>query len=376
MSLLTATPAGGLAAASSDLRGLIPEGLRIDVWAGLELWQLVGALVAGVLLWALAKLLVALLTFVVRVLTRRTSSTLDDELATRLIGPARLLVIALLARPAVGVFSVPVSAAATLAVAARAVIVLALFWALWRATTIAAARIGASEWAQGRPGAKSLVMLGGSITRVIVFAVGVITVLSELDYPVASILAGLGLGGLALALAAQKTVEHLFGAFSLAVDQPFRVGDFVKVEDFVGTVESIGLRSTRFRTLDRTLITIPNGKLADARLETFAARDRIRLACTLGLVYQTTAVEMRKVLEGVEARLRAHPKIWPDAVVVRFKELGSSSLDIEVMAWFQTSDWGEEAPPPRRRGSRRGLRRRQTALRSAARARRARRIAR
>jgi MscS family membrane protein len=125
------------------------------------------------------------------------------------------------------------------------------------------------------------------------------------------------------------------------VDAPFRVGEFVKVEDFVGTVEAIGLRSTRIRTLDRTVVAIPNGRLAEMRLESFSARDRMRLACTLGLVYQTTAAQMRRVLEGLEDVLRSHPLIWPKAVVVRFKEFGPSSLDIEVMAWFQTADWPE-----------------------------------
>jgi MscS family membrane protein len=136
-------------------------------------------------------------------------------------------------------------------------------------------------------------------------------------------------------------MENLFGAFSIGADQPFREGDFVRIEDFVGTVEHIGLRSTKVRTLDRTLITVPNGRLAEMRLESFSARDRIRLACTIGLVYETSAGQMREVLAGLERVLREHPKIWPDAVVVRFMAFGASSLDIEVMAWFQTSDWGE-----------------------------------
>jgi len=153
------------------------------------------------------------------------------------------------------------------------------------------------------------------MSKVAVLILAVIALLSAWGYSVASLLAGLGIGGLAVALAAQKTVENLFGAFSIGVDQPFREGDFVKVEDFVGTVEVIGLRSTKIRTLDRTLITLPNGKLSDMRLESFAARDRIRLACSLGLVYETTTAQMRQVLAELEKRLRAHPKIWPDAVV-------------------------------------------------------------
>lgn len=172
-------------------------------------------------------------------------------------------------------------------------------------------------------------------------ALALVAVLSELGYPVAGLLAGLGIGGIAVALAAQKTVENLFGSLAMAADPPFGLGDFVRIEDFVGTVEAIGLRSTKIRTLDRTLVSLPNGRLADMRLESLAARDRMRLACTVGLVYGTSAEQMRSVLQGLEEVLRAHPRIWPDAVVVRFKELGPFSLDIEVMAWFQTSEWAE-----------------------------------
>jgi MscS family membrane protein len=156
---------------------------------------------------------------------------------------------------------------------------------------------------------------------------------------VTSLLAGLGLGGLAVALAAQKTVENLIGAISIGADQPFMEGDFVKIEDFVATVERVGLRSTRFRTLDRTLITIPNGKLAEMRIESYTARDRFRLATTLQVVYETTPEQLRAVLENIEKLLREHTKIWPDSITVKLVKLGSSSLDIEVMAWFAVPDF-------------------------------------
>ncbi|MBC7978269.1 MAG: mechanosensitive ion channel family protein, partial [Myxococcales bacterium] len=168
-----------------------------------------------------------------------------------------------------------------------------------------------------------------------------VVALAQLGVSVASLVAGLGIGGLAVALAAQNTLENLFGTLAIGVDQPMREGDFVKVYDFVGTVEQIGLRSTRVRTLDRTVVTIPNGELSNQRIESYTVRDRLRLATTIGLVRETTALQLRSVLAALEAILRRHAKIWPDSVVVRFKELASSSLDIEIMAWFQTSDWAE-----------------------------------
>jgi MscS family membrane protein len=225
--------------------------------------------------------------------------------------------------------------------ALRAAFLLVFFWAVWRAVDVVSDVALRSHWAHGSAASRSLIPLAERIAKVVILAMAAVASLSLLGYPVASLIAGLGLGGLALALAAQKTVENLFGAFSLGVDQPFRVGDFVKIEDFVGTVEVIGLRSTRFRTLDRTLITIPNGRLAEMRIESFAVRDRLRLAMALGLVYDTTAAQMREVLTGFERVLRAHPKIWPESLTVRFSAFSSSSLDIEIMAWFETPDWNE-----------------------------------
>jgi MscS family membrane protein len=137
-------------------------------------------------------------------------------------------------------------------------------------------------------------------------------------------------------------VSDLFGAFALGIDQPLREGDFVKIDaDVLGTVESVGLRSTRVRTLDRTIVSLPNGKVADMRIETFAVRDRCRFATTIGLVYSTTAAQMREVLAGFERVLREHPHIWPDTVQIRFADFSESSLDISVMCWFQTGDWGQ-----------------------------------
>jgi MscS family membrane protein len=223
----------------------------------------------------------------------------------------------------------------------RAGFLLVLFWGLARAIDVARHIIAVSPWGREHASSRSLLPLLARIAKVALFAVAGVTLLSELGFPVTSLIAGLGIGGLVLALAAQKTVENLFGAISIGADQPFREGDFVRVEDFVGTVEKIGLRSTRIRTLDRTVISIPNGKLADMRLESLAVRDRMRLACTIGLVYGTTESQMREVLEGFERILRSHPHIWPDSIVVRFKEFGDSSLNIEVMAWFQTPVWSE-----------------------------------
>jgi MscS family membrane protein len=178
----------------------------------------------------------------------------------------------------------------------------------------------------------------------VLVVIAVIGFLGSLGLPVGSLLAGLGIGGIAIAFGAQKTVSDLFGAFALGIDQPLREGDYVKIDsDVVGTVESVGLRSTRVRTADRTIVSLPNGKVADMRIETFAVRDRCRLSTTIGLVYSTTAAQMREVLAGFERVLRAHMKIWPASVQVRFTQFSESSLDILINCWFMTSDGDEFA---------------------------------
>ena len=167
----------------------------------------------------------------------------------------------------------------------RAATYLVVFWAGFRSLDVAFDAAAAAPWTKVNASLAGLLPLGRKIAKVVLLALGLVSVLNELGFQVASLLAGLGIGGIALALAAQKTVENLFGSVAIGVDQPFRVGDFVKVEDVLGTVEAIGMRSTRVRTLDRTLVTFPNGKLADMKAETFAARDRFRLLVNLGLSY-------------------------------------------------------------------------------------------
>lgn len=305
-------------------------------------WQWLALPVVIVLAWVLGSLLSRITRAVLGRAAQRTTTAYDDAILARIDRPLAVgwaiactygLLVPLELNPrAEDMFQRWL----------KALGLVVFFWALARAVDVAQQQVSGSAWIRERPGTRSLVTLGSKFGQVFLLAVGVVALLSELGYPVASLLAGLGIGGLAVALAAQKTLENLFGALALGADQPLREGDFVSAEGLlVGTVESIGLRSTRIRTLDRTLISIPNGKLAELRLETFAVRDRLRLACTLGLVLETTEQQMRTVLAGLERVLRAHPKLWPEGVTVRFKEIGAFSLNLEINAWFDTTNWDE-----------------------------------
>jgi MscS family membrane protein len=302
-------------------------------WIALPMLLVVAALL-GALIARFAN------AIIVRVVSR-TATHWDDAIVDRLHAPfaaAMTIAIAWALLPLLDLYAPAYAGAQRVG---RVALFVVFFWSLWRLVDVMREVLATTRWGLASPSSRALLPLAARSTKVVVIAVAAVSVLSVLGYPVGSLLAGLGIGGLAVALAAQKTVENLFGAFSIGVDQPFREGDFVKVDDFVGTVERIGLRSTRFRTLDRTLVTLPNGKLADMRLESFAVRDRLRFAAVIGLVYETTPAQMREVLAGFERVLREEPKLWPDALTVRFSEFAASSLDVSVMAWFQTSDWSE-----------------------------------
>jgi MscS family membrane protein len=153
--------------------------------------------------------------------------------------------------------------------------------------------------------------------------------------------AGLGVGGIAVALAAQKTLENLFGGITLFADRPVKVGDFCSYDGQVGTVEEIGLRSTRIRTLDRTVVSVPNADFSNLRLENFARRDRMRLRTVIGVRYETTPEQLRYVLARLREILLAHPRVTDDPARARFVGFGAYSLDIEVLAYVDTPDWNE-----------------------------------
>jgi MscS family membrane protein len=323
------------------LESHLPEILRGHGPAGLLWWQWLALPVTLAACLGLGSLLGWITRCAFGRLAARTATTWGHELLTELAGPITgmwAVATALVVEPWLD-FGRGVDARAEHLLHAAGWFV--LFWGLARAVGVGLQTARNAAWAGQNAGLAGLLPLVGKMARLVLLGLGFVAVLGELGFQMASLLAGLGIGGLAFALAAQKTVEHLFGSIAIGVDQPFRVGDLVNIDGVTGTVESIGMRSTRVRTLDRTIVTFPNGKLAETRTESITARDRIRLSARLGLTYSTTAPQLRRVLAGAEAALRAHPRIWPESVLVRFTDFGDSALQVEVMAWFLTTDWDE-----------------------------------
>jgi MscS family membrane protein len=277
-------------------------------------------------------------TRVSRVAIRRVMAEHSVETARKLRGPATLawmIATCYALLPWLGLYE---PADAYVRRWFSAALLVAFFWALWKAVELSQHTWSTAHWARNSLTAASLLNLGARMGKFVVAAFAFVAVLAELGYPVTSIITGLGIGGVALALAAQKTVENLFGAFSLAIDQPFREGDVIQVDNVSGTVESIGLRSTRIRTPDQTVISIPNGKLAEMRVETISARRQIRFYCLLGLAYSASQ-QMTQMLSSIERVLRAAPETVKDGLSVRFVGLTDSAMSVEIAVMIATSDY-------------------------------------
>jgi MscS family membrane protein len=178
--------------------------------------------------------------------------------------------------------------------------------------------------------------------RIFVVIIGGLTVLSSLDVDIKALLGGLGIGGVAIALAAQDTVGNFIGTLSIFTDRPFKVGDWIIVGDKVdGNVEQIGFRSTKVRTWPKTLMSIPNRILAAEIIDNWSRMPKRRVKMTVGVTYSTTAEQMEELLSRIRQMLRAEEGVDQDFFLVRFTEFGASSLDIFLYYFTRSIQWDE-----------------------------------
>ena len=194
---------------------------------------------------------------------------------------------------------------------------------------------------QQRRQAVSVVLLLRRAAKILLAVIAMVAILDTLGFDVTTGLAALGIGGIALALGAQKAVENFIGSLNVVADRPAQVGDFCRAGDIVGTVEDIGMRSTRIRTPERTLVTIPNGDFSSREIENFAKRDRYLFSPTIGVEYGISAAELRRAVEIIEQILRDHEAVDNDGLRARFSHFGESSLDIEIWCYIMVADYAE-----------------------------------
>jgi MscS family membrane protein len=193
----------------------------------------------------------------------------------------------------------------------------------------------------GRPGAAKLMQPMTLLVKLLILLFGVLLWLANIGVNISTVLAGLGVGGLALALALQKPIEDMMGALTLFTQAPIRVGDLCRYGTIVGVIEEIGLRSTRIRTLTNTLVHVPNARIAHIEIENMSARTKIRYWPTLRLRYDATPQQLRTVMANIHAMLEESERVYDDPVRVRFTDFDDDAILIKVHAFLKTTDFAE-----------------------------------
>ena len=314
----------------------VPEPLRTTRWLSVPLYQWIALLLLIPLIFGVGALFTRALTVLLHLVFRRVGRGPEDSKVAS-VGPLRLLALALFFH---GASSVAVSLAGRIFWnrVAQTLTVMALCWLSWRLLDVAAALIIKRLQRINRSANTALVLLIDRLSKVAAVIVAGLVLLYLADFDLTAALTGLSVGGLAIGFGAQKTIENLFGGIMMISDKPVNVGQVCRAGEFFGTVEDIGLRSTRIRTLDRTVVSIPNGQLASMSLENFTVRDRIWLHHKVGLRCQTTADQLREVLAGIRRLLEAHPKVDSTSARIRFIGVSGLSLDLEIFAYVLVSD--------------------------------------
>jgi len=221
------------------------------------------------------------------------------------------------------------------------VLIVGLNWLLWRILQQLSRRVRERAIYAGRTGTGSVMLLGERILKALILILAIFLILSTLGFNMTTALAGLGIGGIAIAFAAQKTLENLFGGISLLGDEVIHVGDECRFGDRIGTVEDISLRSTRIRTPQRTQLSIPNGSLATMNVENLSRRDKILFNTKLGLRYETSPDQLRYVLAQIRRLFYEHPKVETDGARIRFIGYENSLLTLEVFCYILTRNGAE-----------------------------------
>lgn len=280
---------------------------------------------------------------------RYISRDKDDELAEatdetirRSIKPFGLLIAGVAVYFLIRVLSLPPDPEAVLLVAARAFALIAGVWASYRLVDLASEYLTQRAAKTDTQFDDLLVPLARRAAKIFVVAFGLVFLAESFHLPITSLVAGLGIGGLAFAFAAKDTIENLFGSVAVILDHPFSVGDWIVVDDVEGVVEDLGFRSTRIRTFYNSLVTVPNAILVRAKVDNYGRRKYRRFKAYINVTYDTPPEKLEAFCEGIRELIRKHPETRKDFFEVQVNGLGAHSIDILLYVFFATGDWSVE----------------------------------
>lgn len=320
---------------------ILPESLKNNLWGGVAIGHWLVMVVLFVVSYLISWMVIWLISFLLRLSWKRAKTEEGLRVIHAFALPFKLylavwLFVAVSQQVGISIIVRQWFSSITVVIGLVALVMLIL-----RLTDLISSFSKGKMSRKGRVSAVSIILFLRRAIKIAVIIFGIIAILSVIGFDVTTGLAALGIGGIALALGAQKTVENFVGSVTLIADQPVRVGDFCKVGDISGTVEQIGMRSTTIRTGERTIVTIPNGEFSSTKIENFAHRDRFLFAPVIELRYETTPDQIRYLLVELRSVLYAHPMVSPDPARIRFTGWGGTSLKLEVWSYVETPSFDE-----------------------------------
>lgn len=306
-------------------------------------WQVIFLVLVAVVAFAVGRLVHEVMHRWVFRLARQVQLPLSEALFRSLRGPLVMMVTFGILHWGVIEAGLPTATEEKLLFVAQALLAIAAVAFAYRTVDVFEGL--AREWAGKTEGKldDQLVPMVGRVLKVAVVALGIVFVLQNQGVEVASLLAGLGIGGIAIALAAKDTVENLFGSLTIFLDRPFQIGDWIVVDEkWEGVVEEVGLRSTRIRSFGKSVISVPNAKVGNSPINNMGQRPFRRQTATIGIEYATPPAAVEAYVARLNGIVMEHPETWKGTCEIHFKDFGASSLDIMIYFFIEAPDWHRE----------------------------------
>lgn len=328
---------------SHRLVNLLPQHAHFSI-LGLQLWQLIGLIILVLLAyifyriasWITNNILVQSIRKVVGIKETQYKYVLSISHSIAII------IVLLLIQPLFPILQLPVRFSELISKAIVIGIPAMVVVALYQGANIVGIYLESMAEKTESKLDDQLVPLTTKLLKVLVVSAGILFILQNLDFDITALLAGISIGGLALALAAQDTLKNLFGSITIFVDRPFQVGDWIVAPGIDGTVEEVGFRSTRIRTFANSLVYVPNGKLADMTIDNMGLRNYRRLSTKVAITYDTPPDLIESFVAGIKTIIEEHPDTWKGFYQVRFSEMADFSLNLMVYCFFDVPTWDEE----------------------------------
>lgn len=293
------------------------------------------------LVWVLRRVITAIVMRPLRSLSKRTQSTTDDQVLDAVVGPIRIGIIAVAIVASTSVLDFGPALTQISQSLTRSLLIAAMMFAIYNIIDIVAFTPNTLLTITGLRLDERLLPFLRVVIKGFILVMGALIIIQEWGYNVTGLIASFGVVGLAFSLAAQDTAANVFGFTAIVSDNPFKVGDYIVTADFAGIVENVGVRSTRVRKLDQSLVSVPNSTLTNAAVTNWSRLQKRRLDFVIGLTYDTNSTQMRNVVKAIHEMLDEREHVEEGSVVVHFISFGDSALEIRIICNILLPDWGQ-----------------------------------